>query len=91
MTFYNVGTVLGAFFYGYILTQIPGGIAATQFGGKWVFGIGIFITSVLTILTPFAARYSVHLLVAVRVVEGLAEVHNILLNCGALLSSCSGQ
>ena len=77
MIFYFIklqGTVLGAFFYGYLITQIPGGMAATQFGGKWVFGIGIFITSALTVVTPFAARYSVNLLIAVRVITGLGEV-----------------
>ena len=42
--------VLGCFFYGYVLTQIPGGRAAELFGGKWIFGIGILITSVFTIL-----------------------------------------
>eukprot|EP00112_Aurelia_sp_Birch-Aquarium-sp1_P022983 Seg668.1 transcript_id=Seg668.1/GoldUCD/mRNA.D3Y31 product=Sialin protein_id=Seg668.1/GoldUCD/D3Y31 len=67
------GTVLGAFFYGYLITQFPGGILATRYGAKWVFGIGILITSVLTVITPFAARISVNLLIAVRVVEGLGE------------------
>ena len=71
---YNAGTILGAFFYGYLITQFPGGILATRYGAKWVFGIGILITSVLTVITPFAARVSVNLLIAVRVVEGLGEV-----------------
>ena len=33
------GYVLGSFFYGYILTQVPGGWLASKFGGKkliWV-------------------------------------------------------
>ncbi|GJQ81761.1 hypothetical protein Trydic_g308 [Trypoxylus dichotomus] len=33
------GIVLGSFFYGYVLTQIPGGRFAELFGGKLVFGI----------------------------------------------------
>ena len=66
--------MLGAFFYGYLITQIPGGMAATHFGGKWVFGIGIFVTSALTVVTPLAARCSVNLLIAVRVIAGLGEV-----------------
>ena len=28
------------FFYGYVLTQVPGGRLAELFGGKWLFGIG---------------------------------------------------
>ncbi len=31
------GIILGSFFYGYILTQIPGGWLATKFGGKRIF------------------------------------------------------
>uniref|UniRef100_T1IXH3 Sialin n=1 Tax=Strigamia maritima TaxID=126957 RepID=T1IXH3_STRMM len=67
------GTILGAFFYGYIVTQIPGGWMATYFGGKIIFGIGVMLTALLTLLTPFAARLSVYALIAVRVLEGLTE------------------
>ena len=66
--------ILGAFFYGYILTQVPGGWLAERFGGKWLFGVGILCTSVLTLLTPLAARTHVYALVAVRVMEGVGEV-----------------
>ncbi|XP_065062832.1 sialin-like [Rhopilema esculentum] len=67
------GTILGSFFYGYMVTQLPGGLLATLFGGKWVFGIGILITSLLTIVTPFAARLNVNLFIALRVAEGIGE------------------
>lgn len=68
------GYILGAFFYGYIVTQVPGGWLASKFGGKNLFGYGVLCTSVLTLITPVAARYSVYLLIAVRVLEGLGEV-----------------
>ena len=32
--------ILGSFFYGYVLTQIPGGRLAEVWGGKWLYGIG---------------------------------------------------
>ncbi|KAK6960294.1 sialin [Biomphalaria glabrata] len=67
------GYILGAFFYGYIVTQVPGGWLASKFGGKNLFGYGVLCTSVLTLITPVAARYSVYLLIAVRVLEGLGE------------------
>ena len=57
-----------------MVTQLPGGLLATLFGGKWVFGIGILITSLLTILTPFAARFNVNLFIALRIAEGIGEV-----------------
>ncbi len=71
------GLILGSFFYGYIVTQLPGGLLATYFGGKWVFGVGILITAVLTVVTPFAARYSVNLFIALRIIEGLGEVRHL--------------
>ena len=39
-----------------------------------MFGIGVVMTSVFTLLTPLAANHSVWLLVAVRVLEGFFEV-----------------
>ena len=68
------GWILAAFFYGYTITQVPGGWLATKFGGKYVFGIGIVMTAVLTLLTPLAAQVSVWALVALRVAEGMFEV-----------------
>ena len=68
------GWVLGAFFYGYLVTQIPGGWLAERYGGKMVYGVGIVMTSVLTLFTPLAAETSVWLLVAIRAAEGFFEV-----------------
>ena len=73
-SFLPTGWVLAAFFYGYLVTQIPGGWLAQRVGGKWVFGVGVVMTCVFTLLTPLAADTSVWLLVAVRVLEGLSEV-----------------
>uniref|UniRef100_A0A914RQQ9 Major facilitator superfamily (MFS) profile domain-containing protein n=1 Tax=Parascaris equorum TaxID=6256 RepID=A0A914RQQ9_PAREQ len=36
------GVILGAFFYGYIFTQIPGGYLAHLHGGKLVYVVGVF-------------------------------------------------
>eukprot|EP00038_Savillea_parva_P007854 m.172914 g.172914 ORF g.172914 m.172914 type:complete len:545 (+) comp13610_c0_seq1:313-1947(+) len=69
----TTGTVLGSFFYGYICTQILGGWLATRFGGKHVYGVGVLVTSVLTLLTPWAADAGVEVLVALRVLEGIGE------------------
>jgi len=67
------GWLLGAFFYGYVLTQIPGGRLAEQYGGKKLYGVGVLITAIFTILTPLAAHIDIYALVLVRVVEGLGE------------------
>ena len=72
------GMVLGSFFWGYIVTQIPGGILVKWTGSKWMIGIGCLSTALFTLLTPIAARYSVYALIAVRVLEGLGEVSSLL-------------
>ena len=70
------GWILSAYFFGYILTQFPGGILAQRFGGKWVFGVGVAMTALLTVLIPLAAMRNVWLLVSVRVLQGAFEVSN---------------
>lgn len=67
------GIVLGAFFYGYVLTQIPGGRMAEMLGGKYIYGIGVLITAIFTLLTPIAAYNSFPALVVVRILEGMGE------------------
>ncbi|XP_068841104.1 sialin isoform X6 [Capricornis sumatraensis] len=67
------GWILGSFFYGYIITQIPGGYVASRSGGKLLLGFGIFATAVFTLFTPLAADFGVGALVALRALEGLGE------------------
>jgi len=70
------GIVLSSFFYGYLLTQLPGGFLALKFGGKNLFGLGILSTALFTLLTPLSARAGIGFLVALRVFIGLCEVCN---------------
>nr|XP_042909281.1 putative inorganic phosphate cotransporter isoform X2 [Parasteatoda tepidariorum] len=65
--------VLGSFYYGYFLTQIPGGIMAEKYSAKALYGMGILVTAIFTLLTPLAANWSVWALVAARTIEGLGE------------------
>lgn len=67
------GWILGSFFYGYILTQIPGGYLAGRLGPKWLLGFGILGTVLFTLLTPVAADWGAGYLIAVRVIEGIGE------------------
>ncbi|KAJ8284991.1 hypothetical protein COCON_G00038410 [Conger conger] len=67
------GWILGSFFYGYILTQIPGGYLARKYGAKWLFGLGILGTALFTLVTPVAADLGAGYLIAVRVLEGVGE------------------
>ncbi|XP_048209644.1 sialin [Perognathus longimembris pacificus] len=67
------GWILGSFFYGYIITQIPGGYAASRVGGKLLLGFGILGTAIFTLFTPLAADLGVLTLVILRALEGLGE------------------
>lgn len=68
------GYLLAGFFYGYIITQLPGGMLAEKFGGKLVLLIGIAWTSFWTILTPVIAEGTGFAgLLTIRILEGVGE------------------
>ncbi|KAF2348527.1 Major facilitator superfamily [Trinorchestia longiramus] len=67
------GYILGAFFYGYCLTNLIGGLLAERFGGRIVYGMGITLTAILTVISPLAARCSTHAFMFIRVLEGMTE------------------
>eukprot|EP01125_Pyxidicula_operculata_P018585 TRINITY_DN6612_c0_g1_i2.p1 TRINITY_DN6612_c0_g1~~TRINITY_DN6612_c0_g1_i2.p1 ORF type:complete len:474 (+),score=79.03 TRINITY_DN6612_c0_g1_i2:49-1470(+) len=50
------GLVLSAFFIGYTILQIFGGMAAGKFGGKTVFGLSISLGCPFVIAFPFCAQ-----------------------------------
>ena len=68
--------ILSSFFYGYAFSQPIAGLIAGRYGGKWVFGLGNFITAVGTLLSPLVANASKELFIVIRVIEGLAEVNH---------------
>ncbi|CAG0879058.1 unnamed protein product [Cyprideis torosa] len=55
------------------LVYTSSGYLAKWIGGTRLFLIGIFVTSILTLLTPLAATHGVASLVAIRVAVGLCE------------------
>ncbi|KAK7078544.1 hypothetical protein SK128_007130, partial [Halocaridina rubra] len=67
------GMILGCFFYGYMLTNYIGGRLAERFGGRVVYGLGVTLTGILTVISPFAAKYSTGAFMIIRVLEGMTE------------------
>ncbi|GIX82935.1 hypothetical protein CDAR_209881 [Caerostris darwini] len=67
------GLILSSFYYGYVVTQLPGGILCERLGAKWIFGVGVMITSSLYLLIPLAASWGVGALIAIRILQGLGE------------------
>ncbi|MBN3300539.1 VGLU1 protein, partial [Amia calva] len=69
----TVGMIHGSFFWGYIVTQIPGGFIAQKFAANRVFGFAIVATSTLNMLIPSAARVHYSCVILVRILQGLVE------------------
>lgn len=67
---YQQNLMLGSFFWGYILTELPGGRLAEIVGGRRVFGYSMLCASVLTLLTPLAAYTNYIAVVILRAVLG---------------------
>lgn len=69
----TIGFVDASFFWGYIVTQIPGGFLAAKFSPSFLFGTAIFCSSCLNMLIPTATEISPTLVICVRVLQGLVE------------------
>ncbi|XP_067658752.1 uncharacterized transporter slc-17.2-like [Haliotis asinina] len=65
--------ILSAYFYGYIITQIPAGILASRYGGKYVMFIGMLTGSIVSLLLPVGARTSIYLVYVLRVILGVSQ------------------
>ncbi|KAL1395653.1 hypothetical protein pipiens_011089 [Culex pipiens pipiens] len=65
--------LVSSFFYGMLVTQIPGGFLGSKFGCTNVITVGIAGTSVLTIFTPLAAYGGAGWIIAVRVLQGMFQ------------------
>jgi len=71
------GHILGAFFYGYLVSQVPGGMLAERYGGKWVLTVFVCLSTASTLLTPVAARLGFVLLIVLRICCGIGSVCHI--------------
>ncbi|XP_050533315.1 putative inorganic phosphate cotransporter [Daktulosphaira vitifoliae] len=68
------GLILASFFWGYVITQIPGGMWADKYGGKITVALGVMFSSLGSLLTPYVARiYGPTALVVLRLLIGLAQ------------------
>ena len=63
-----------SFFWGYVLTQVPGGWLAQRIGGKRVIFWGVLLSAVTSILSPEAARLSPYALIVMRFLSGIGQV-----------------
>ena len=78
----TIGFVDASFFWGYIVTQIPGGFLAAKVSPTKLFGAAIACSSCLNLLIPTATEISPVCVICVRVLQGLVE--------GVTYPSCHG-
>ena len=63
-----------SFFWGYLITQIPGGFLASMFPANMIFGTAIASSAFLNLLVPGAISIHPGVVIIVRVLQGLVEV-----------------
>jgi MFS family permease len=73
-----VGVILGSYFFGYALTQIPGAWLSLKIGSKKVIGFSILGFSVLNLLIPYASSLSYVAVILIRILIGVLQVICIL-------------
>ncbi|OTF79875.1 sialin-like protein [Euroglyphus maynei] len=67
------GTILGAYYYGYILTNFNGGQLAELLGTRRLLTISMILSAILTMLIPWAAFCHPWLLIVIRILTGIAQ------------------
>ncbi|XP_050679097.1 putative inorganic phosphate cotransporter isoform X3 [Leptidea sinapis] len=67
-------TILSSFFWGYIVLQIPSGVLAGRFGGKYLVFASMIVTGIVNLFTPMLATKGDWIAVcACRILMGLAQ------------------
>ena len=66
--------ILGSFYYGYAVSQIPGGLLSTYWKPQHVFALTISLSGVICALMPLFAVWNVNLVIAGRFLMGFLQV-----------------
>lgn len=65
---------MSSFYWGYVVTQLPGALIAEKFGGKHTLGLGMLSTAILTLAIPAAVEWGDYTaLIVLRVLMGFGE------------------
>lgn len=69
----TIGVIDSSFFWGYLITQVPGGFLAAKYPANRVFGTAIAVSAFLNMLIPGAAKIGFSMVMLVRILQGLVE------------------
>ncbi|RUS90909.1 hypothetical protein EGW08_001306 [Elysia chlorotica] len=67
------GLIHGSLYWGYVLTNLAGGLLADRYGGKHVIGLALLGATLLTLLVPVVARWNVVGLMVLRFFTGVSH------------------
>ena len=70
---FQVGIILGSFYFGYIISMTFSGFLADKYGGKIVLAYGLLFWSFFTLITPAFAYSGYFFLILIRILMGLGE------------------
>ncbi|XP_046735529.1 sialin [Diprion similis] len=65
------GLILSSYFWGYLVSQLPGGRVAELFSARWVMNGSVMLNAVASILSPMAAKLHYSVLILMRIAQGL--------------------
>lgn len=71
-TQHDQSLVLGSYFWGYLLTSLPGGYLAETYGGRHVVGVAMIISVFCTCAVPVLSQWGLAWVIAARTVTGAA-------------------
>ncbi|XP_023245429.1 sialin isoform X2 [Copidosoma floridanum] len=67
----EVGLILSMYFWGYIVSLMPGGMMAEYVSAKWVLNVSVFLNVVASLLMPIAAEIHYAAFLVMRVIQGI--------------------
>ena len=70
----QVGIILSSYFWGYIVSLMPGGMMAEYLSAKWVLNVSVMLNVVASLLMPTAAEIHYWLFIVMRVLQGIGGV-----------------
>lgn len=69
------GTILGAYFYGYTITNVNAGQLGALIGSRRLLAISMSISGIFTFIIPFVAPINVWFVFVARFLVGAAQVY----------------
>ncbi|XP_076755249.1 major facilitator superfamily transporter 3 [Xylocopa sonorina] len=65
------GLILSAYFWGYMVSLLPGGRMAELLSAKWVMNVSVLLNVIASVLSPVAAKTHYSLFIVMRFIQGI--------------------